>query len=414
MEKKEFKLRRNKLLQALGKDGAAIVFSAKKCGDNQPYHQNSDFYYLTGFIEPDSIAALIPGGRNREFILFNRKHDPIKEIWEGPYAGQKGACKDFGADQSFAISEVDKILPKLIANRKNIYSNIGFDGSFDPKITSWLTKSHTLTNISKILDEMRLKKSLLEIKTIHKAVEITTKGHLRAMKKCRPKMFEFELEAEILHEFIRLGGYRPAFPTIVASGINACTLHYSKNNKKLIPGELVLVDAGASREHYCADVSRTFPVNGKFTHNQRTFYEIVLSAEKAVIKAIRPRVRWDHLQAIAEHAITRGLLDTKLLHGKIDTLLTKQKVKPFFMHRIGHWLGLDPHDVGAYRIANTWRTLEPGMVLTVEPGIYVKSLNMGIRIEDNVLVTKNGCEVLTSEIPKDVAAIEKTMKKIIV
>ncbi len=411
MNKKEFKLRRDKLLNAIGKDGVAIIFSAKRYTDNQPYHQNSDFYYLTGFIEPCSIAALIPGRRNGAFILFNRKNDPATEIWDGPYVGQSRACKDFGADQSFDISEIDKILPRLLVNRNNIYTNLDFNGSFDPKIASWLTKSHKLINVGIILDELRLKKSLLEIKTIRKAVEVTTKAYLRALKKCHSNMYEFELEAEILHEFTSFGGCYPAFPTIVASGINACTLHYAKNNKKLIPGELVLVDAGATYNHYCADVSRTFPVNGKFTHKQHIFYEIILNSQQAVIEKIGPGIGWDQLQAIAERAITQGLIDTKILRGNVDQLLIKQKFKPFFMHKIGHWLGLEPHDVGSYRITNKWRTLEPGMVLTVEPGIYIRALNMGIRIEDNVLVTQRGCEVLTSEIPKNITTIEETMKQ---
>jgi len=415
MQNKEFKLRRDKLLKALGVNSVAILFSAKKYGENHPYHQNSDFYYLTGFIEPESIAVLIPGRSKGEFILFNRERDPTKEIWDGSRVGQKGACRNFGADQAFAISEVDRILPSLLTNHYNIYSNVDFDDNFDQRIVSWLSqarsKSHNLINIGKILYEMRLKKSSSELKAIRKAVEITAMGHLRAMKKCSPKMFEFELEAEILHEFVRLGGYQTAFPTIVASGVNACTLHYSKNNRKFIPGELILVDAGARYEHYCADVSRTFPINGKFTRKQRAIYEIVLSAQIETIKQIRPGVGWNHLQATAEHVITAGLIDEKLLRGKIDTLLAEQKFKPFFMHKIGHWLGLDTHDVGEYCAGNKWRVLEPGMILTIEPGIYNKSLSLGIRIEDNILITKGGCEVLTAEIPKYVAEIEKIMKK---
>ncbi len=414
-QKKEFKLRRDNLLKTIGNDGIAIVFSAKECCEYHPYQQNSDFYYLTGFIEPESVAVLIPGRCNSEFILFNREHDPKKEIWHGAITGQKGACKDFGADQAFAISEIDKVLPKLLASRKNIYSNTNASDKFDQKIAFWVKKigikSHELISINNILHEMRVKKSNFELNAIRKAVEITTAGHLRAMQKCIPKIYEFELEAEILHEFMRLGGCRPAFPTIIASGINACTLHYSKNNKKITKKELILIDAGARYQNYCADVSRTFPVNGKFTRKQQTCYEIVLNAQIETIKKIRPGVRWDHLQSTAEKVITKGLMDAKILHGNIESLVTKQKFKPFFMHKIGHWLGLEPHDAGKYCIKNKWRTLEPGMVLTVEPGIYLKTLGMGIRIEDNILVTSHGCEVLTSEIPKSVTEIEKIMGK---
>jgi Xaa-Pro aminopeptidase len=355
--------------------------------------------------------VLIPERRNGEFILFNRKSNPEKEIWDGAYICQNSVRKNFGADQSFAISEVDKILPSLIANHKNIHSNIDFDSSFHPKITSWLTKSHNLINIGIILHEMRLKKSLSELKIIRKAIEITAMGHLRAMQKCRPKIYEYELEAEILYEFIRLGGsHYAAFSTIVAGGINACTLHYSKNNKKLISGELVLIDAGARYEYYCADVSRTLPINGKFTKKQHIIYEIVLLAQMEVIKQIRPGVSWDQLQSSCERIITLGLADAKVLCGNINTLIAKQKFKPFFMHKIGHWLGLEPHDVGGYSVGNKWRILEPGMIFTVEPGLYIRSLNIGVRIEDNILVTNNGCEILTADIPKNISEIEKIMR----
>jgi len=419
MQSKEFKIRRYELLKAIGNNNIAIVFAAKEQGVNTLYRQNSDFYYLSGFIEPESIAVLIPSSiqSKNKFILFNRENDPSKEVWSGSRAGQKGACRDFGADQSFAITEVDNILPRLLANHNysKVYSNADVDDNFDPRIKRWLSKKHLkssiLLNLGDILHEMRLKKSKIELKSIRKAVEITTMGHLRAMQKCVPNAYEYELEAELLYEFTRRGGH-PAFPSICASGINACTLHYSKNNKRMASGEMVLVDAGAMYNYYSADVSRTLPVNGKFTRKQRTIYEIVLSAQIETIKQIRPGVRWDYLQSTAQRIITAGLVDAKLLKGNIESLLLKQKFKSFFMHIIGHWLGLDIHDVGKYRIDDKWRVLEPGMVLTIEPGIYdPKSLRMGVRIEDNVLVTKNGCEVLTSEIPKTVAEIEKMMAK---
>ncbi|MBU0744154.1 MAG: aminopeptidase P N-terminal domain-containing protein, partial [Gammaproteobacteria bacterium] len=284
MLNKEFKLRRNNLLKHLANDSIAVIFAAKEHDKTFYYRQNSDFYYLTGFIEPEAIAVLVPNHSGGTFILFSRENDPTKEQWEGKYAGQTGACHDFGADKSFPISQADIILPRLLAKSNNIYSNIGYEGDFDSKIITWLNqtshststkrkKSPNLINLGEILHEMRVKKSEHEIIMLRKAAEITTKGHLRAMQKCHPNMYEFELEAELLHEFIRLGGRHTAFEPIVAGGVNACTLHYCKNNQKLVAGELVLIDAGAKYDHYSADVTRTFPVNGKFTKEQQTAYE---------------------------------------------------------------------------------------------------------------------------------------------
>ena len=435
MQTKEFKLRRNELLKRLGPSSVAIIFAAKECVRSgkvkYPYRQNSDFYYLTGFIEPESIAVLISGRGEGEFILFNRERDCAKEIWYGECIGQKRACSEFGADQAFAISEVDKILPQLLAGRDNVYFNVGFDHDFDQKVTFWLNQTYSkesseaerpylLGNLNNILHEMRLKKSKSEIAIIRKAAEITAKGHLRAMEKCRPGMYEFELEAELLYEFVRLGGRHEAFETIVAGGKNACTLHYSKNDKKLLDGELVLVDAGVEYQYYCSDVSRTFPVNGRFNPKQRAIYEIVLNAQVEVIKQVRPGVKWDYLQLTAERAITGGLIELGLLEGERERLVVKQDFKPFFMHKIGHWLGLDAHDVGEYSVDDKWRVLEAGMVFTVELGIYIspeihdidhKWLGIGVRIEDDILVTENGCEVLTKAVPKDVAEIEVIMHK---
>ena len=267
---------------------------------------------------------------------------------------------------------------------------------------------------------MRLKKGKYELATIKKATDITQKGHLRAMEKCHPQMYEYELEAELLYEFTRQGAREMAFESIVAGGTNACTLHYSKNNQKLASGELVLIDAGAKFEQYSADISRTFPVSGKFTKKQQLIYEIVLRAQKEVIQKIKPGISWDVLQTTAEYAITSGLIEAKILKGKIDTIIEQKAYKPYFMHKIGHWLGLDTHDVGEYRLNKVWRTLEEGMVLTIEPGIYIspqlnnnhyKKKGIGIRIEDNILVTKNGYEILTSDLPKTVKGIERAMKK---
>jgi Xaa-Pro aminopeptidase len=426
MQNTEFKLRRDELLKRIGANDIAIAFAAKEYvrsgTEYYPYRQNSDFYYLTGFTEPESIAVFIPGHKAGEFILFNRKRDEIKELWHGSCAGQEGVCCDFGVDQAFPIEEADVMLPQLLADRECVYCNVGCDPDFDAKINFWINQaklgvSHKLIDIGTILHEMRLKKNSHESELMHKAAEITAAGFLRAMQKCRSGMYEFELEAELLYEFMRLGGRHVAFQSIIGGGANACILHYAKNTDKLIDGELVLVDAGVEYNYYCADVTRTFPVNGKFTREQRAIYEAVLTTQLEVIKQIRPGIKFNSLQLLAAHVITERLVSLGLLEGRVDDLVAKQSYKPFFMHKIGHWLGLDVHDVGKYHIDDEC-TLEPGMVLTVEPGIYImpdisvdnKWQNIGVRIEDDILVTENGCDVLTKMIPKTVAEIEMTMR----
>ncbi|MEI8054676.1 MAG: aminopeptidase P N-terminal domain-containing protein [bacterium] len=388
MQNDKFKLRRDELLKQIGAGSIAVVHAAKECirsdSEYYPYRQNSNFYYLTGFTEPESIAVFAPGRSKGEFILFSRKRDVTKELWHGPCAGQEGACRDFGADQAFSIEEADVLLPQLLVDRKSI-------------------------DISEILHEMRLKKESYELELMRMAAEITAAGHLRAMQTCRPGMHEFELESELLYEFTRLGGRDKAFQTIVGGGANACTLHYSKNADRLIDGDLVLVDAGVEYKYYCADVTRTFPVNGKFTPKQRAIYEAVLTTQLEVINQIRPGIRFNSLQLLAERVITEHLVSLGLLKGKVGDLVAEQSFKPFFMHKIGHWLGLDVHDVGKYQTDDAWRVLEPGMVFTVEPGIYIAP-DIGVRVEDNILVTENGCDVLTKMIPKTIEEIEATMK----
>ena len=426
MKNTEFKLRRDELLKQIGASDIVIVFAAKEYirsgTEYYPYRQNSDFYYLTGFTESESIAVFIPGRVAGEFILFNRKCDEIKELWHGSCAGQEGACRDFGADQAFVIEEADTMLPQLLADRECVYCNVGGDRDFDAKINFWIKQaklgvSHKLVDIGAILHEMRLKKNSHELELMHKAAEITAAGFLRAMQKCRPGMYEFELEAELVYEFMRLGGRHAAFQPIIGGGANACILHYAKNTDKLIDGELVLMDAGVEYNYYCADVTRTFPVNGKFTSEQRAIYEAVLTTQLEVIKQIRPGIKFSSLQLVAARVITECLVSLGLLEGRVDDLVDKQSFKPFFMHKIGHWLGLDVHDVGKC-CTNDERILESGMVLTVEPGIYImpnisvddKWRNIGVRIEDDVLVTENGCNVLTKMIPKTAAEIEMTMR----
>jgi len=421
MTKEEFRSRRDQLIKEIGSHSAAILFAAQEnlfgVGVNYPYQQDSDFYYLTGFVEPDSVAVLIPGSNEGEFILFNRRSDPEKELWYGSYAGQGGACRDFGADRSFPISEIDTVLPRLLAGRETIYSNLHPNDPRYQKIKrSDKGPSSRLVGIGKFLHKMRLKKSKHELDIIRRAVEITTKGHLRAMQKCRPGIYEYELEAELLYEFNRGGMRFPPYENIVASGVNACTLHYSKNSKKMVAGELVLVDAGVKYGNYCTDVTRTFPVDGSFTPEQRAIYEIVLKTQKEVIKGVRPGVLWSDLQVTADRTITEGLVDIGLLQGGVDSLLEQKSFKRFFMHKIG---GLDTHDVGDYIINNQSVALEPGMLFTVEPGIYISPAStdiddrwkgIGVRIEDDILVIDSGSEILTKEIPSDIVDLENLKK----
>lgn len=434
MQAKEYSLRRRQLMQQMGKGSVAILFAASECQrtgtTTYPYRQDSDFYYLTGFDEPEAVMVLIPERVDGEFILFCREHDVNREILEGKRAGQEGACKEYGADQAYPITELDNIMPKLLAGNNNVYFKIGLDAELDAKVFQWVRQLKSgirdgvqapknFISLEGCLHAMRLRKSAAEIATMRQAATISAKAHLRAMQVCAPGMYEYELEAELLHVFTKHGGRFTAFESIVGGGSNACTLHYSKNNEQLIAGEMVLIDAGVEYEYYSADITRTYPVNGKFSPEQKLIYQAVLDAQLAVISIVKPGTRWNMLQETAERVITERLVALGILHGNVDQLFAAKAYKPFFMHRIGHWLGMECHDVGEYKLHDGWRVLEPGIVLTVEPGIYIcaentgvdaKWHNIGIRIEDNVLVTANGCEVLTADVPKEIGAIETIMQ----
>jgi Xaa-Pro aminopeptidase len=329
------------------------------------------------------------------------------------------------ADESFAITNLDTLLPQLLSSKSKIYTNVGFfsESGFHSKLTNWISSlpleaRPQLVDINGILSEMRLRKSEHEIAEIRKACEISMRSHLRAMQRCAPDIYEFELAAELFYEFIRLGGQRPAFPNIIASGADSCILHYENNNKKLMAGDLIVVDAGVEYGYYAADISRTYPVNGTFTEKQKVIYELVLASQKAVIKEIKPGITWNHLQDIADRVLTDGLVKLGFLTGDVSELIAEEAHKKFTLHKIGHWLGLDVHDVGSY---GEERKLEPGMVFTVEPGIYLGQYalegidcdddwyGIGVRIEDDILVTENGYEVLTSALPKEIADVEYAM-----
>lgn len=393
------------------------------------FRQDSDFYYLSGFSEPDAVLVLVPGRRHGQFVMFCREKDPDIELWNGHRAGPDGACADYGADDAFPIGDIDDILPGLIEGRERVYYSMGRSAGFDRQIMAWVNSIRCkeaagavppgeFNDLNHMLHDMRLSKSAAELRLMRRAADITARAHQRAMRQCRPGMYEYQLEAELQHEFLTSGARHPAYLSIVGSGANGCTLHYVANSAKMRDGDLVLVDAGCELEYYAADVTRTFPVNGRFSPPQRALYELVLRAQEAAIAEIRPGNHWNQPHDASVRVITAGLVQLGLLRGKVANLVKRKAYRDFYMHRVGHWLGLDVHDVGDYRVGGEWRLLEPGMVMTVEPGIYVAPHNrkvaakwrgIGIRIEDDVVVTRDGCEVMTAKAPKTVEEIEALM-----
>jgi Xaa-Pro aminopeptidase len=430
----EYAKRRKDLMQKIGSNGIVILPSAPEVVRNgdafYPYRQNSDFYYLTGFEEPEAILVLAPDRKEGEYILFNRVRDRDREIWDGPRAGQEGACKEYLADQAFSFSQFSSMLPELLAGRESVHYPLGINQKFDKvllrgvnqvraKVRGGSEPPISFVDITPSLHEMRLFKSESEIKMMQKAIDITAIAHQRAMEICKPGMNEYQLEAEITYVFQRHGARFFAYSPIVGAGRNTCILHYINNNQEIREGDLVLIDAGAEYNNYAADITRTFPANGRFSGEQRAIYELVLESQLAAIKTIKPGASWTSAQDTVVKIITQGLKDLGLLKGDLDDLIEKKAYFPFYMHRAGHWLGLDVHDVGRYRFEKDWRSLQRGMVFTVEPGIYISAdipgvphrwHNIGVRIEDNVLVTDQGCDVLSQKIPKTVAEIEAIMQ----
>lgn len=431
----EYAKRRKELMRKIGPSEMLILPSAPEIVRNGDavyhYRQNSDFYYLTGFEEPEAVVVLAPKRKEGEYILFNRVRDRDREIWDGPRAGQESARKDFLADSAFPVSELESMLPELLMGRESIHYPLGLNKEFDKillrainkirsKIRGGMQPPIAFVDITSSLHEMRLFKSPAEIAIMRKAAEITAKAHLRAMEICEPGMNEYQLEAELMYEFQRNGARFPAYNPIIGSGRNSCILHYVCNSQMIADGDLVLIDAGAEYQNYAADITRTFPANGKFSAEQRAIYELVLESQLAAIKSVKPGTAWTTTQNVVVNVITQGLIDLGILRGNLDDLIEKKAYYPFYMHRSGHWLGLDVHDVGRYRIDDKWRALEPGMVLTVEPGIYISAdipsvnkrwHNIGVRIEDDVLVTSKGREVLSDKIPKQISEIEEIMAK---
>jgi Xaa-Pro aminopeptidase len=429
----EFKRRRRQLMRMMGPDSIAILPSAPVARRNRdvdfPYRPDSDFYYLTGFAEPESVAVLIPGRSHGEYVLFCRENDVEREQWDGSRAGQEGACEIYGADDSFPIGDLDDILPRMLEQSQRVFYAMGCNPELDTRLSQWVNRIRCKSRagvagplefiaLDHYLHDMRLYKSRSEIKSMRTAARISARAHRRAMRSCRPGILESQIEAELLHEFMQQGARFPAYPAIVGGGANGCILHYTDNHDVLQDGDLLLIDAGCEFDYYASDITRTFPVNGRFNARQKDLYEVVLAAQEAAIKKVKPGNHWNDPHEAAVRVLTRGLVDLGLLKGAVPKLVREGAYKSLYMHRTGHWLGMDVHDVGDYKVDGQWRVLEPGMVLTVEPGIYVppgakgvarKWWGMGIRIEDDVAVTRDGYEVLSKDVPKTVAEIEAEM-----
>ena len=434
MKQNEFKKRRKQLMQRVGEGNIALIGSAsmhtRNRDVNYPFRQDSDFYYLTGFNEPDALAVFVPGRAQGEYILFCREFDAKKALWEGAHSGLEGATTHYDADDAFPIDDLDDILPGLLENKTKVFYPMGCNLELDHNLLEWINHIRNqsrsgiiapgeLVSLALILHEMRLFKSAEELKLMRRAAEVSAHAHVRAMKACKAGLYEYQIEAELIHHFIDNGLRAVAYPSIVAGGKNACTLHYTENNSKLKNGDLLLIDAGAECDHYAADITRTFPISGRFNEAQKQLYQLVLNAQTAALEQIKPGFPWNLAHDASVEILTQGLLDLGLLKGKLKKLIKDEKYKQFYMHRIGHWLGMDVHDVGDYKIKQEWRLLEAGMVLTVEPGLYIppdcKSVDekwrgIGIRIEDDVLVTPTGHEILTSGVPKSIADIEALMQ----
>ncbi|MGC1182548.1 Xaa-Pro aminopeptidase [Legionella sp.] len=429
----EYKARRTKLAQQLPEDGVAIISAAHEILRNGDAHyrfrQDSNFYYLTGFNEPDALLVLI-AGQEEQSILFSRQPNPTQEQWTGKCLGQDGALTELGMQAAFPVSSIAKELPNLLIGKSVIYYAVARNPELEKIIMNALMvlKAHVrhgikapdcLCDLEPIIGEMRLFKSNAELDLMRRAASISVDAHLRALHQCKHLQHEYELEAELIYELSRQGCRSVAYDPIVGAGDNTCILHYTQNNQPLRQGDLVLIDAGGEYENYAADITRTLPVSGTFSSEQKMIYELVLKSQKAGIAAIKPGLPWNAVQQIMTRILTAGLCELGILQGDVDELLVNEAYKPFYMHNSGHWLGLDVHDSGFYKINGEWRILEPRMVLTVEPGLYISShipdvdkrwWGIGVRIEDDVVVTEDGHEVLTAALPVEVSDIEVLMR----
>jgi len=419
--------RRDALRSRMGR-GIALLPTAPARVRNRDseysYRFDSYFYYLSGFQEPESVLVLIAGDAPRS-ILFCRERDPARELWDGLRSGPEGAKAALGLDEAYPIETLDEKMPALLANQPVLHYAPGNDPAWDARVMVWLNEVRSqaragvaapteIRDLRTPLDEMRVVKDDSELAVMRRAAAISVAAHERAMRATRPGRSEYEIEAELLYEFRRRGSQYPAYTPIVAGGANACILHYRENSARLAEGELLLIDAGCELDGYASDVTRTFPVSGKFSRAQKDLYELVLAAQSAAIAAVKPGNRWDEPHNAAVQALASGFVDLGLCAGPVEQVIQTEDYRRFYMHRTGHWLGLDVHDAGEYKTGGEWRRLEPGMTLTVEPGCYVRPAegvpeafwNIGVRIEDDVAVTASGCEVLTAGAAKTVRELE--------
>ena len=431
MNLKEFEKRRKQLMRMVAPGGIVILPSApvrtRSRDVEYRFRQDSDFYYLTGFAEPEAVAVLVPGRESGEYLMFCREKDPAREQWDGFRSGQAGAVRDFGADDAFPIEDLDDILPGIMESCDRVYYTMGMYAEFDTRMAEWVNtlrsklsrgvqSPHEFVALDHLLHDMRLFKSKGEISAMRKSARVAVEAHKRAMRLTRPGLFEYEIEAEFRHEFRRNGGW-VSYSPIVGGGSNACILHYVENNAVLKDGDLLLIDAGCELDYYASDITRTFPVNGRFTSEQRALYEVVLDAQRAAIQKTVVGNHWNDPHDAAVKEITKGLRKLGLLDGSVARLIKDEAYQQFYMHRTGHWIGMDVHDVGDYKVGDEWRMLEPGMVTTVEPGIYINNSrkvpkrfrNIGIRIEDDVAVTRKGPDVLSKGLVSDPDDIEALM-----
>ncbi|MGI9222025.1 MAG: aminopeptidase P N-terminal domain-containing protein [Woeseiaceae bacterium] len=432
MNAKEFARRRQQLMDMVGPGGIVILPSApvrlRSRDVEYRYRQDSDFYYLSGFEEPDAVVALVPERDKGEFVIFCRERDPDKELWDGSRAGPDGALQHFAADDAFPIDDIDDILPGMMESCSRVYYTMGQYSEFDTRMAEWINslRSRELRGVhtpqeyvalDHLLHDMRLYKSRAEISAMRRSANVAVKAHKAAMQVAKPGLYEYEIEAEFANEFRRNDAWMSYNP-IVGSGANACTLHYVENRDQLVDGDLLLIDAGCELDYYASDITRTIPVSGKFSAEQRAIYEIVYEAQLAAIEKTCKGNHWNEPHDAAVKVITKGLKNIGLLDGSLPKLIKDEEYREFFMHRTGHWLGMDVHDVGDYKVGDEWRILESGMVTTVEPGIYIPASskvakrwrNIGIRIEDDVAVTSNGPDVLSKGLAKDPDQIESLMQ----
>ncbi|MCS5712567.1 aminopeptidase P N-terminal domain-containing protein [Candidatus Berkiella aquae] len=433
LSQSSFKARRQKVFAQMHDNSIAVLSAAplqhRNSDTEQPFRQDSYFYYLTGFDETFAIAVLLKQAGKEKFILFCQERDPSAEQWTGSRAGIHGAMEHYGADEAYSISEASLRFNALFADIQTIYFLINNNPAFDKKLLSWVETQRQkarkgvdapskFIDLRLILDEMRLFKTKEEIAILSQTCELSAHAHVQAMKNCKVGMYEYEVEAILLYEFYRKGSRHVAYPCIVAAGNNACVLHYTRNNSLINDNELVLVDAGAELQGYAADITRTFPANGRFTKEQQAIYELVLASQMAAIEAITPQATWDQMQNTILQVLVQGLVDLGLLRGDVATLIEEKAYLPFYMHNSGHWLGLDVHDVGHYKVNAGWRKLEKGMVFTVEPGLYIAHDNqqvaekwrgIGVRIEDDIFIDDE-VVVLTKDVPKTVEEITKIMQ----